>query len=214
LNQEESEPFGATSYHVARARSGDSESLGWLVERFTPLLIANARYRMGKTLRRLYDPEDIVSDVWVVTLPRLPDLSPRDGHSTPVLVRFLSSTLIFRINNLIDKHIRGKPRQIGEGLHVDDSRSGSIGSLADDATGIVTRAVRAEIHRAALDALDRLEERDRVVIILRGVEGQAYKDIGTRLGEDPKILAVRYQRAIAKLRDELPRGVFDELANE
>ena len=32
-----------TSYHVRQARGGSRESLEWLVEKFSPLLLANAR---------------------------------------------------------------------------------------------------------------------------------------------------------------------------
>ena len=50
--------------------------------------------------------------VWVVALPRLPELPPRDERHTPVLLKFLSTTLLYRINNLVQKHIRGKPGRV------------------------------------------------------------------------------------------------------
>ena len=59
-----------TTFHVRRAREGDAPSLEWVVNRFAPVLLANARYRLGKGLSKIYDPEAIVNDVWAVALPK------------------------------------------------------------------------------------------------------------------------------------------------
>ena len=98
-----SEPDAVTTIHVQRAKHGDEASLDWVVRRFTPLLLAQARYRLGASLRTHYDPEDLVSEVWAIALPRLPDLTVRDGRATPVLVKFLATTLLFRVNSLMRK---------------------------------------------------------------------------------------------------------------
>ena len=74
------DPGALTSLHVRRAADGDSESLGWVVARLSPLLLAQADYRLGPVLRSLYDPEDLVNDTWIVALPRLPELPARDGR--------------------------------------------------------------------------------------------------------------------------------------
>jgi len=202
-----------TSFHVRRARGGDAESLRWLVEKLAPLLLANARYRLGTVLGELYDPEDIVHDVWVVALPKLPELPSRDGRYTPVLLRFLATTLLYRVNNLVEKHIRGKPRRAGRGASDGPSSSAGdpVARLAADTTGAMSRMIRAEREDAVGKALARLEPRDRELVILRGVEGRPYKEVAVVLGRDPKVLAVEYQRALRKLRDKLPGSVFDEL---
>lgn len=55
-----SAPLGGTTPHVRRAIGGDHASMGWLVERFSPLLLLQAEYRLGRTLRGRFDPEDLV----------------------------------------------------------------------------------------------------------------------------------------------------------
>ena len=57
-----------TTMHVRRAVGGDLTSLDWVVSRLAPLLVAQAQWRLGTALRRYYDPEDLVSDAWAVTL--------------------------------------------------------------------------------------------------------------------------------------------------
>ena len=71
-----------TSLHLRQAVGGCADSLAWLVRRLSPLLIVQAEYRLGPDLRRVYDPEDLVDEVWVVALPRLGELSARDGRYT------------------------------------------------------------------------------------------------------------------------------------
>ena len=44
-----------TTFHVRRAREGDAPSLEWIVNRFAPVLLANARYRLGKGLSKIYE---------------------------------------------------------------------------------------------------------------------------------------------------------------
>ena len=53
-------------------------------------------------------------------------------------------------------------------------------------------------------------DRDREIIVLRGIEQHAYREIAVLLNEDAKALAVRYQRALEKLRQLLPSAIFDE----
>lgn len=200
-----------TTLHVARARAGDAESLEWLVRRFSPLLQKSAEYRLGKRLRELHDPEDIVNDVWVAVLPSIAELSAREGRYTPVLLRYLTRTLVFRINNLIQKHIRGKPLKARGRPDADGSAQDPVDELAARVTGIVTRVLKHESRDLVSSAIDDLEEKDRELIVLRGIEQRPYKEIGTLLGRDAKILAVQYQRALEKLRRKLPGSVFEDL---
>ncbi len=203
-----------TTYHVRRAREGDAPSLEWVVNRFAPLLLANARYRLGKTLSQIYDPEDIVNDVWAVALPKLADLPARNNRYTPVVMKYLSTTLVYRINNLVEKHIKGKPKNFG-GASAGDTEAGSpLDRISARETGIFTVTMRRDTRDEILSALNGLEERDRELILLRGVEGQSYKEIAVLLGGDPKQLAVTYQRAIHKLRELLPGSIFQDFDSD
>ena len=203
-----------TTYHVKRAREGDVPSLEWVVNRLAPILLANARYRLGKNLSQIYDPEDIVNDVWAVALPKLADLSARNNRYTPVVMKYLSTTLVYRINNLVEKHIKGKPKNIGESGAGDTEAGSPLENLSAGATGVFTVTMRRDTRDEILSALDGLDERDRELILLRGVEGQSYKEIAVLLGGDPKQLAVTYQRAIHKLRELLPGSIFQDFESD
>ncbi len=205
-----SEGVRETTLHVRRAMAGDMNSLGWIVRRLSPLLLAQARYRLSGRLASVCDPEDLVADVWAVSLPRLRQLGARDGRHTPVLVRFLSTTLLYRFNNLVQKHIIGKPPKeapSGDGSEGTDP----VGSLSAAETGVVSAAIRDELGGQILQALERLDERDREVVVLRGIEKNSNKEVATVLGELPNTVAVRYKRALERLRKQLPDSVLAEL---
>ena len=188
-----------TTQHVRKARLGDVASLDWLIHRFTPLMIAQARYRLGEG--GACEPEDLVAEVWMVALPRLAELKERDGRITPVLVRFLGTTLRQRHAKLADRHRRREVVDFAdEGVTLD----GGLGSSID-------RAIRRESKGIVLNAIEDLDPMDRAAIVLRAIEEVPNAEAAEMLGLEPNTLAVRYRRALERLREALPESVFAEL---
>jgi len=196
-----------TTIHVRRALDGDKESLAWVISRLTPLLVAQAAYRLRPPLRSLYDPLDLVNDAWLVALPRLGELTARDGRHTPTLLKFLATTLLYRINNLVRKHIRGEESSGDAGPEGSDP----LAQVPADQSGVVTAAVRGEVRSAVLETIEELEPVDREVLLLRGIEQQPNQAVALLLNLPPQTVAKRYQRALERLRGRLPGSVFEEL---
>lgn len=194
--------------HVRRAVEGDSKSVEWVVEHFTPALLTQISYRLPKALHLGHDPEDILNDVWIRTLPRLADLVERAGRYTPVLMSFLSTTVLNHINNLAAKQARRNRAT------ADTPAAGSPRELPQETIGIVTRASRRDAYYYVMKAIDGLSERDRAVLVLRGVEQLSNEAVAERLDVTPTNAATIYNRALARLRELLPDSVFAELAND
>jgi len=203
------DPVNATSIHVRAAEAGDVESLDWVVRRFSPVLLAQAAYRLGPKLRVHCEPEDLVSEVWAIALPRLGDLSMREGRSTPVLMRFLATTLLYRVNDLVRRYVKGPAGR--RESHGGDPARDPLGGLAAPATDVVRRAVRDEAHRIVLSALEQLDPVDREVIVLRAIEQNSNKTAALLLGLSPSAASMRYRRALTRIRSRLPASVFDEI---
>ena len=174
------------------------------------MLRATAEYRIGGVLRAHVDPEDLVQEVWAAALPRLGDLAPREGRYTPSLLKFLGSILLHRIGNLARKHIRER-KLASRGPDTQGGEADPLAAVEARSTGVQERLERREAQDQVSASLARLDPRDREILLLRGVEGHAYKEIAVILGADAKSLAVRYQRALEKLRRELPGSIYDEL---
>lgn len=197
-----------TTLHVGRALAGDPASLAWLVQRLTPLLLAQAHYRLGSRLRRHIDPEDLVSDVWLRALPRLRAVATPDGRLTPPLLRYLGAILLRRVRDLYEKHVLGKPSLASDAAGAAAQR---IDGVAQDQSGVVTRAVRVERTSLVGEAIAALDDIDRTILLLRGIEQRDNEEVAELLGLEPGTASARYRRALQRLRQELPSSVFDDL---
>ena len=195
-----------TSIHIKQAIDKDRASTAWLVSRFTPLLLCQARHRTPASLARYYDPEDLASDVWMVVLPALPELEPSGGSLSRGLIRFASTVLVRRIRDLVEKHVLGKPP-----LAPDAGPEGALSNVVDDTRDVVSHVVAQELKGRVWACLDELDAADREIMVLRGIESRSHKDVAARVGLTPENAAGRYYRVLARLRELLPESVFEDL---
>jgi RNA polymerase sigma-70 factor (ECF subfamily) len=204
-------PGTATSVRVRGAIAGDRESLGWIVTRFSPLLRAQAAWRLGP-LAGQFDVDDILAEAWMVMLKRRTDLVLDDRRATPRLLAFLGATIL----NLVNQRIKAamKQRQRMAPPPEPGREHGGVEGFADTVTGALTDAARGELGRRLDACLSALPEKDRQVVLLRAVEGLTNLDAAHELGEAPNTVSHRYRRAIEKLRAIVPDSLFDELLDD
>lgn len=193
-------PNAVTTMHVRRAMAGDAASLDWIIARLTPLLVAQAEYRLGPALRQHVDPEDLVNEAWLVALPRLAEFVHHE-RATPVLLKFLSTTMTYRINNLLRRRAVAGPEAPAE----------SVGQLPAPTSGVVTRAVRGELADVVRQKIAALEPIDRDVLLLRGIEQHSSQAVAVMLAITPAAVDQRYSRAMKRLREILPDSAFADL---
>ena len=192
----------STSLALERAFNGDRESWDRVVGRLTPLLLLQAKHHLGTALGRFCDPEDLVAEVWLVALEKLPGFTVKYGHRTPVVVKYLSTTLRNRLSDLVKKHLR-KPGDDREApLSADPSAS---------SPGVATLAAIEEGKNLLRDLLAQLTEEERALLVLRGVEDLPTAEVATLMGLTPNTVAVRHRRLLARLREQYPDSVLAEL---
>jgi len=196
-----------TTMHVQRAVDGDEGSTAWLVERLNPLLLAQARWRLGPLARGVCDPFDLVQEAWLTVLPKLSTLTARDGRLTPVLLSYLSSVILNKVQNLLRREARRR-------VHHEPEATQPRGEVASPATGVVSAVVRRERGCQVQDALAELSEQDRQVILMRGIEQQGVAEVARYFEVSDKALSKRYGRALERLRAQLPDSVFAELHDD
>lgn len=201
-----------TSVHVHRAVAGSSDSLAWIVKRFTPLLLAQADLRLGAVLRRHVDPEDLVADVWNVVLRRIGHLEAVEGRGAGAFVRYLGTTLLRRIRDLARL---AAIRETGRLVEAEAARDeGDPAAPRASGNDVVAAIISAERRSSVRDALTALPENDREVLVLRGLEERPLEEVGLLINCKPGTVAVRYHRALKRLRTQLPGSVYDELAED
>lgn len=196
---------------IRRAAGGEPAAVGALVERLTPALLMQAEHRLGTALRRFVEPQDVVADVWLGTLRRLPEFRAEPGRAVPSLLAYLGVAVLRRVLELHRRHRDGAPVVRPADGPSFDTGAGLADQISATATGAVTAVLRAERGAALRAAIDALDETDRAVVVFRGVEAQELGVVAMLTGLTPNGVSQRYRRALAKLRERLPASVFDEL---
>ena len=203
-----SPPIDQTSLCIAGACAGDATSRDRLVERFTPALLAQARFRMSRPVRGL-EPEDLVQECWASALPKLRTLTPGADGWTATLLKFLSVLLLRRLNDQLRRLARRRGSEIGTGGFGDGGDP--LQAVPAAVTGIVSRLAQQQRVCAVQQAIDALAEDERRVLLLRGIEQLPNKEVARLLGVDDATVTRRYQKALERLRHALPESIFAEL---
>lgn len=204
----------ASSVLLRRALEGDDGSLARAAADLFPLILCQARYRLGGRLARRHAPEDLAAQTWSVFLEKLRGgalkLAPRDGRLTPVVLKYLSSVLHNVYRDWLKASLRSPVVLTGD---ADGSAQDPIDRAPADVTSVCAAAMRDERAASLSAALEKLPRAARELVVLRGVEGLPYRDIAPRLGLTENVASTRYARALAELRGYLPEGMADELAD-
>jgi RNA polymerase sigma factor (sigma-70 family) len=200
---------GITSLHLQRAQKNDRESVAWLVARYTPLLLVQAQHRLSPSLRRLYDVGDVVADVWITVLGALPRLEPSQSSLSRAFLKYSSTVLIHRIRDLLEKHVINRPVMVA--LAGPDTGATGAPTPAVDSRGVITHLVAEERKSRLFRCLEELDPVEREIVVLRGIEERPHKEIAELLGVSVENSAVRYHRALKRLREQMPDSAFDDL---
>ncbi len=195
-----------TTVHVRAACRGETLSVGWVIHRLTPHLLAQARFYLRNLPGTDVAPEDLVQEVWAVAFLRLPKLEPRSGRMTPVLATFLARTMRNKAMNWLRRRANLPPTRR-------DHDPSQIAALPAETRDVIRQVIAREHEGLIARALAELDETDREILILRGLEDNSYDDLAALLGIEAGALRMRYARARQRLRERLPESLFDELGD-
>ncbi|MEM8713688.1 MAG: sigma-70 family RNA polymerase sigma factor [Planctomycetota bacterium] len=189
-----------TTHRVRQAVEGDQASLEWIVTRFSPFLMAAARRHMGWRPRpHVLEAEELVQETWLIAMPRLAGVRPRDERFTPVLLSFLVGILWRQHQSALRKALRAA--SAGEALE----------SVADSTRGAISRMIHSEDTQKLHEALEELQEDARNIIVMRGLEQISTKDVASLLGISAEAVSSRYRRAMKALRQRITDPMLQDL---
>ncbi len=197
------------SGRVRGAASGSPDDLSWVIEQLSPLMVTWAQMQLGTRSGLPFDPEDIVHDVWVRTLPALGELHPHpdDGRMSSGLLALLRTALLHRIVDLKRQEITRRTRSL----------SATQFDLADrpaSSSGPVQRAVRSDHHQHVLAALSEIPPRDRELYVRKIFEGMRLRELMEEYGMSrPADNEVR-QRVRKRLEGMLTSTLLDDLEDD
>jgi RNA polymerase sigma-70 factor (ECF subfamily) len=176
---------------LERVRSGDSDALSRLLQRYMPALTRWARGRLPQWARDVSDTQDLVQDTVMQVMKHLNEFRPQRPGA---LQAYLRQALMNRIRDELRRAARSPvPTELPEAL-----QAGAPSPL-EQAIG----REKLEHYEAALHALSPA---DREAIIGRVELGQSYEELASIL-DKPSADAARMavHRAMRRLVEKMNR---------
>jgi len=182
---------------VERAMRGDAEAIGSLYRIYEHEMIATAHDQLGHTLDGLMESVDLVQSTWKDVLDDIRGFEYRGPES---FSRWLRVCLVNKIREK-GRYFAAEKRDVRREQEIapDAVRPEEAeGRIAKDPTPSEVAMGKEELHRLLL-LLDRFEEPQRRVLILRMRDGMEYAEIAKTIGKSVEATRKMHGRALKKL---------------
>jgi RNA polymerase sigma-70 factor (ECF subfamily) len=192
---------------LERARQGDREALGRLLEAQRAALHRLAERQLDGRVAVRVDASDIIQQTFLEAHRSFPQFAGRDARD---LGAWLQGILDHKVAGAIRDHTLLQKRSVGREQSLDDSHGGGTPLKQTVDAGMSSpsqKAMRGEEARRLTQALTALPEDQREAVRLRHLEGWALADIAGHLGRTPAATAGLIKRGMQALRRRLHRGV-------
>ena len=189
---------------LASARRGDEAARGQLFALYSRYLMLLARVQVGSRLQGKVDPSDLVQETLLEAHRQFAQFR---GSSEPELTAWLRRILAGQIALLLRRYLGTKGRDVNLerdlAVQLDQSSQAWDAGLAASYSTPSQHAVRREQAVLLAEALDRLSEDYREVIILRHLEGLPFAQVAQRMNRSEDSVQKLWTRALASLRRSL-----------
>jgi RNA polymerase sigma-70 factor (ECF subfamily) len=188
--------------HLAKA--GSLPAQGQLLELYRNYLTLLARLQIGRRLRGKIDPADLVQETF---LNAHRDFARFRGVSEGELLAWLRRILAVNLAMLLRRYLGTQRRDVRmerELAHEVEQSSRVIDlALVSPDSSPSQQAARREQAVIVADALDRLPEDYREVIILRHMEALTFPEVAEHMGRTLDSVKKLWTRALVQLRRTL-----------
>ncbi len=199
---------------VAEARSGQEGALEDLLSRYRHLvsLMVRSRFRGGRLSGRV-DSSDIVQDILVRVASHIGDFAGRDQFAFEAWLRRIAEREVLR---QVEFHLGAARRDAGREAQMAGADGGDrpslilAGWLESSVTSPSLAAVRKERAVLLADALARLPDDYRELLVLRHIEERPFDEIGELMDRSSAAVRTMWVRALRKLKEAI--GVEIELS--
>ena len=193
---------------LQQVRGGDRLAFEQLFTRHRPFLRQIIELRLDPRLRSRVDPSDVVQETQLEAFRRLDDYLQRQ----PMPFRlWLRKTACERLLMAQRQHVGAARRAVGREVTLPDASSLQLAQqlLAGGSTPS-QRLNREELAGQVRQAVTRLSETDREVLLMRNLEMLSNQEVALELQIDPAAASQRYGRALLRLRKLLVAGGLTE----
>lgn len=192
---------------LCRARAGDADARGRLLEMYRNYLTFLARVQLGRRLQGKVEPSDLVQEAF---LEAHRDFRHFQGQTEAELLSWLRRVLATSLADQIRRY-RGTQRRDPRlerrlAAELEHSSHALEHSLVDSDSSPSDRASRREEALRLAGAMEHLPAHYREVLLLRHFQGMQFPEIALRLGKTVDGVKKTWLRGLAQLR----RALADE----
>ena len=192
---------------LARARDGDPAALGALLDSYRQYLTLLARLQIGRALQVKLGASDVVQETFLEAHRDFPAFR---GGSAGELAAWLRTILARNLANQVRRyrHTQGRDVRLEQRLAAELDRSSDrlAGVIVDPGHGPDSAAAKGEAAVLLADALARLPDDYRNVLVLRNLQELSFAEVADRTGRTVDSVKKLWARGLARLRRELPKA--------
>lgn len=186
---------------LRRAEAGDPEAFEELFARHRDFLRLVVRLRMDARVQARVDPSDVVQETQFEAFRRLRDFLGRRPMPFRLWLRKTAQERLLKVQR---RHLEADRRSAGREVPLPERSSVALaGRLFAGGSSPSRRLDRSETARSVREAVARLPDTDREVLLMRNFEGLSNQEVAYLLGLDPATASKRHGRALLRLRQLL-----------
>ena len=189
---------------LSRYAAGDEAALEPLLAGVRPFMRRVVEVRMDPRLRSRIDPSDVVQEALLEANRRIRDFLDRRPMPFHLWVRQLAFENLLRLHRF---HVQADRRSVECEFPLAEESSVELGRqlLARD-EGPLKGLIDREVAQRVREALSRLPEVDREVLLMRSFEGLSNQEVAQALGLELSAASQRFGRALLRLGKLLNEG--------
>jgi RNA polymerase sigma-70 factor, ECF subfamily len=186
---------------LREAKAGDAATLGRLLELYRRYLALLARVQIGRRLQGKVDASDLVQETF---LDAHRNFDRFRGGSEAEFVCWLRQILAGNLADVMRRYLGAQGRDVRLEREIQDALDQSSvlldRALMAPQSSPSQQAVRREQGVLLADALDKLSEDYREVLVLRHLEGLPFPEVARRMGRSQDSVEKLWMRGLARLR--------------
>lgn len=197
---------------LAGAGKGETSAVNQLLDRHREVLRNMVRARMDQKLARRIDASDVVQDVLLEASQRLDDYLRDPKLPFGLWLRQMAQDRIIdlhRRHRVARRRSLDREQQAAHGFG-DKSSLELAAQLRDPELTPAAATLRKELHGRFVEAIDRLEDEDREILLMRHFEQLSNSEAAELLGLSQPAAGMRHLRALRRLREVLGETGEDE----
>ena len=189
---------------IASARAGDETALGRLLEKYRNYLTLLARFHLRRRLRAKLDASDLVQEAFLGASRDFPQFR---GDSDKAFTAWLRQILANVLANIVRHYEGTQQRDVRLEKRLEEQLEQSSLAMAQALVAPQAspsqHASRRELAVLLAEALERLPDEERELLILRHFEGMTFHVVAERLGRTLDSVKKMWPRALSHLRQAI-----------